>query len=312
MIATVREQVAFAVSDSMAMEGSGFFVPPPPEAAREDAALLVTSAHTVSRGGDEAPDICVRLYDDREPRAELWCVAPELDLALLWVPGVEAPGLPLRPLQNVEVGERVVAIGSPFGYEGMVTSGIISAIDRPIATWHRYGRPRLIENCLVTDALSGPGNSGGPLIGIAGDVLGVNIAVHRDGEGVGSDPSGLGFAVPATLVEIFMHDAHHSGRLARGTLRLCTEVRDLTQRERDCCADQAVAVAVVAEPEENSPGHGVIRRHDLLLRLDGHELNEAGEIMRLLDEERTRRTVELDLVRDSKRLTVQVKPVPRG
>ncbi|MFY0409907.1 S1C family serine protease [Solicola sp. PLA-1-18] len=165
--------------------GSGFVV---------DEGLVVTNAHVVGEG---SPDVTVRFGEDRAVDAEVLGVSERDDLAVLRVdvPGGVDP-LPLASSsRTVEVGDGVIAVGSPLGLSGTVTAGIVSAVDRSV----RLGDTR--AEALQTDASINPGNSGGPLIDAQGRVIGVNTSIAS----LGGGNIGIGFAIPsdrvATVVE---------------------------------------------------------------------------------------------------------------
>ena len=188
------EQVCVAVVDVHvsgergAGNGSGFAIEP--AAKDKDAGVIVTNAHVVA-GGES---YTVRFHDGSECEAQVRLDDPSTDVALLRVPEHPPAFLPLRPLPQVRVGEPVIAIGSPYGLDGTVTSGIVSGLNRTMPAPN--GIP--IDNMIQTDALVNPGNSGGPLIGLDGLVVGVNDQVRVNNVLQGS--SGLGFAIPSDTV----------------------------------------------------------------------------------------------------------------
>jgi putative serine protease PepD len=164
-------------------EGSGFVL--------DDNGSIVTNAHVV----DGASSITVTFSDGRKAAATLVGVDASTDVAILDVdvPASQLTPLPLGDSADVEVGDPVVAIGSPFGLAGSVTSGIVSALDRTVESPNGYP----ISGAIQTDAAINPGNSGGPLLDTAGDVIAVNAQIASNSGG----NDGVGFAIPIDTVK---------------------------------------------------------------------------------------------------------------
>lgn len=288
--------------------GSGFFLESP---ACADELLLVTNAHVVDA------QATVVTYDDETLTSERISRAPEIDLAVVRFDRARLTtspdGLPLRALSQVELGEPVIAIGSAYGMEGTVTSGVIAGLDR-LRDRGQDPDGNLLENCLVTDALIGEGNSGGPLLGLDGRVVGVTVARHTEAR-VGS-PSGFSYAIPASTVQLLLEDLGRGyDGLRRGKLGIRTEMREPTPRERELFgfADGERAVVAVEDPQPGEPSCGIVRRGDLLLELDGQRLTYAGQILALLDAHRAARTCELVVARAGVRQPpAAITPQPLG
>ena len=166
--------------------------------------LILTNFHVV----DNARSIRVELADGRDFPATVVGTDPETDLAVI---EIEASGLPVVPIGDsteLEVGEAVIAIGSPYGFDRSVTSGIISALER--------NRPGIVArtNLIQTDAPVNPGNSGGPLVNRQGEVIGLNVAIYSpSGSNVG-----LGFAVPSETLTFVVDQIKRHGEVKRGYL----------------------------------------------------------------------------------------------
>jgi putative serine protease PepD len=168
---------------SQAAEGSGFVY--------DKQGHIVTNQHVISGGGS----ISVKFWNGKRYSAQLVGSDPSTDLAVI---KVSAPSSMLYPISlgdssRVEVGDGVIAIGSPFGLEGTVTSGIVSALHRQMESPSRY----TINDSIQTDAAINHGNSGGPLIDMLGRVIGVNTQIQSDSGG----NDGVGFAIPSNTVE---------------------------------------------------------------------------------------------------------------
>ena len=232
--------------------------------------LVVTNSHVIN-GADE---ITVALNDGREFDAELVLEDSASDLALLRInpPGGEAlPFASLRPSENLEVGDLVLAIGNPFGVGQTVTSGIVSA----------QGRSNLNINdfnfFIQTDAAINPGNSGGPLITLDGKVVGINTAIYsRDGGSMG-----LGFAVPSEMVASVIAAVKDGRTGARGVMRpwIGVSVQEVTSDIAESLNLNRPRGALVTALHPESPmGKAGIKVGDLITAIDGREIRDAGEM----------------------------------
>lgn len=181
-------------------EGSGFVL--------DTAGNIATNQHVVDGGGT----IRVKFQSGREVDATLVGSDPSTDLAVIKVdvPAAELKPIPLGDSTAVEVGEGVVAIGSPFGLEGSITAGIVSALGRDIQSPNGYP----IANAIQTDAAINHGNSGGPLLNDAGKVIGVNAQIQSDGGG----NDGVGFAIPSATVKQVTSQLIATGKIAHAYL----------------------------------------------------------------------------------------------
>ncbi|GAA0588338.1 S1C family serine protease [Actinomadura livida] len=162
--------------------GSGFVI--------DRRGHVLTNAHVVEGGGQ----VTVVLADQRRVRARLVGTDRALDLAVLAIPAAQAPApLTFSRFSDVRVGDPVIALGSPLGLQGTVTSGIVSALNRQV----RLGEGGGASTAVQTDASINPGNSGGPLVNARGEVIGVNTAIATLMRGGGGGSIGIGFAIPA-------------------------------------------------------------------------------------------------------------------
>jgi len=187
---------------------------------------IVTNAHVVQ----QADEIIVTLADESQHKAQLVSADPEADLAII---KVEPPGplmaIPMGTSSDLMIGETVIAVGNPFGYQHTVTTGVVSALDRTLepSRGHQY------EGLIQTDAPINPGNSGGPLLNIRGELIGINTAIRAGAQG-------LGFAIPVDQVREIMIGLLNLRRPGSAWLGLTFRT------------DTPSAVTV-AEVEENSP-----------------------------------------------------------
>jgi putative serine protease PepD len=169
--------------------GSGFFL--------SSSGYILTNNHVVSAAANGGGNIRVALANNKSYPARLVGRDSSYDLAVLKIDVTDAPALQLGNSDEIQVGDGVIAIGSPLGLAGTVTSGIISAKNRAVSSGSGTGESSFI-NALQTDAAINPGNSGGPLVDMSGAVIGVNSAIASLGSGFGgqSGSIGLGFAIP--------------------------------------------------------------------------------------------------------------------
>jgi S1-C subfamily serine protease len=302
------EQVRVAVVDVRvsgggheAGNGSGFAIEP--AANDKDAGVIVTNAHVVA-GGDS---YTVRFHDGSECEARVRLDDPSTDVALLRVPESPPAFLPLRPLAQVRVGEPVIAIGSPYGLDGTVTSGIVSGLNRTMPAPN--GIP--IDNMIQTDALVNPGNSGGPLIGFDGLVVGVNDQVRVNNVLQGS--SGLGFAIPSDTVLAVYTEISETGASAIRRAAIGANLRlQFIPPEQQPGAGQRTGALVVDDPLAGSPaGTAGLRRGDVIVALDGVPVVAPGAIFRLLDRTRIGKQCRVQFLRDGAAETAAIVPGER-
>jgi len=164
-----------------------------------DKALVLTNAHVISSGGT----ISVRLKDGREFKAELVGSDSDFDLAVLKLKNAsKLPQVSMGDSSDIYIGETVIAIGNPFGYSNTVTTGVVSALNRPMKTNHgAYG------SFIQTDAAINPGNSGGPLLNINGELIGINTAIQARAEGIG-------FAIPINKAKHVIEELVDTGHVS--------------------------------------------------------------------------------------------------
>jgi S1-C subfamily serine protease len=265
--------------------------------------LIVTNYHVVA-GARIAQ---VRLSDQRTFPAELVGVSPDHDLAVLRikVPERRPAALPLGSSRDLLVGQRVLAIGNPFGLDHTLTTGIISALDRSID-----GEEGPIHRLIQTDAAINPGNSGGPLLDSAGRLIGVNTAIYSPS----GASAGIGFAVPADTVNRVVPELIAYGRFRRPTMGI-TSIDQvgvvITQR-------LGIKGALVLDVEPGSAASqaglrasrvnrdGSVAPGDVIQSIDGQPVDGAAGLDRLLDGRNIGDRLNLGIWRDGKTLTVSL------
>ena len=265
--------------------GSGFLI--------DREGFILTNFHVI----DGAERITVTLADGRAFRGEVIGTDPAIDVALLRIPG--APDLPEAPLgnsDNLRVGEWVCAIGNPLGYVHSVTVGVVSFIGRKLFD-------ASLDDYIQTDAAINFGNSGGPLINSAGEVIGINSAIS-------SRASNIGFAVPINQAVTILPQLKASGRVSRGFMGVgLTDVTPALQRSLGLGVEHGAMVQDVntASPAERSG----LRAYDVIVDVDGRSVLTNEELIRDISARQPGTMVRLGIMRDSRRQTVNVKLAER-
>jgi serine protease Do len=265
--------------------GSGFLI--------DREGFILTNFHVI----DGAERITVTLADGRAFRGEVVGTDPAIDVALLRIPG--SPDLPEAPLgnsDNLRVGEWVCAIGNPLGYVHSVTVGVVSFIGRKLFD-------ASLDDYIQTDAAINFGNSGGPLINSAGEVIGINSAIS-------SRASNIGFAVPINQAVTILPQLKASGRVSRGFMGVgLTDVTPALQRSLSLGIEHGAMVQDVnaASPAERAG----LRAYDVIVDVDGRSVLTNEELIRDISARQPGTVVRLGILRESRRQTVNVKLAER-
>jgi S1-C subfamily serine protease len=256
--------------------------------------FILTSAHVVgsSEGGT------ARFTDGREQRFAVAGSDPLSDLAVVRADGADLVPAALGDAEHLRVGQLVVAIGNPNGFEGSVTAGVVSALGRALPVTSRRGI-RVIDNVIQTDAALNPGNSGGALADGRGRVIGVNTAVA----GVG-----LGLAVPvSSTTQRIIAALIGDGRVRRAYLGIGGGPRPLPPKARAATGVERGVEVFELVPDSPAEVAG-LRVGDVIFELDSEPVESATDLQRLMVAERIGRDSEARLVRDGSVLTIRVIP----
>ena len=265
--------------------GSGFIV-------HADGYIL-TNHHVI----EDADEIRVHLSDETEHAATVIGSYKQLDVALVKIK-------PKRPLTvaalgdsaSLEIGEWVIAIGNPFGLSHTVTAGIVSAKGRRDV---QPGRQPMYANFIQTDASINPGNSGGPLINIRGEVVGINTAINRAGQGIG-------FAVPINMVKTVLPQLAHNGRVSRSYLGV--QIGPLTPEHARSVGLSRARGSVVREVMAGTPADVAgLRAGDVITHWDGQELRSWQELSWRASNSGTKRPVKVKLKRGKRDVELAVR-----
>ena len=256
---------------------------------------MLSAAHVTAEGDGSGH---AAFPDGRETAIEVIGADPLSDLAVLRAESRDLTPAPLGDAEALRVGQLVVAIGSPLGFSGSVTAGVVSALGRSLPTRSRTAT-RLVENVIQTDAALNPGNSGGALADGLGRVVGVNTAVA----GVG-----LGLAVPinATTRRI-VSELMREGRVRRAYIGVTGGSRPLPPRLA-AAVGRKHAVEIVEVVEGSPAAAAGLRAGDLIIEADGEEVADVGDLQRLMSGERIGRAVTLRIDRRGRLERVEIHP----
>jgi S1-C subfamily serine protease len=268
---------------------------------------VVTNYHVI----EDASEASVRLADGREVKAALVGASPSHDIAVLRI-GVafkRPPAVPLGTSHDLKVGQKVYAIGNPFGLDWTLTTGIVSALDRSLPS----DGGATIEHLIQTDAAINPGNSGGPLLDSAGRLIGINTAIYSPS----GTSAGIGFAVPVDTVNRVVPQLIRHGRYIRPTIGIEID-EGLNQRLQRLLKIEGVVVLGV-QPGSPAAAAGLrgskIERDqftpgDIIVAVDGKPVASVGDLLGRLDDHRVGETVPLTLLRDGRKAEARVTLQP--
>src|SRR5919201_777909 len=270
------QQTPFGGRQTQEALGSGFVY--------DDQGHIITNQHVV----DGATSISVRFWNGKTYSAELVGTDPSTDLAVI---KVNAPASMRQPLtladsSSVAVGDPVVAIGSPFGLENTVTSGIVSALHRSMTSPNNFS----IDDAIQTDAAINHGNSGGPLLNTAGEVIGVTSQIRS--ESGGND--GVGFAIPSRTVRSVASQLIANGKAEHAFLGVAVETR-------------SGAVTVTRVVDGTPAARAGLRRGDVIAAVDGTQIASADRLRSVVNGKRPGDRISITYVRGGTRHTLEVK-----
>ncbi|MHC4183407.1 MAG: S1C family serine protease, partial [Planctomycetota bacterium] len=256
-------------------QGSGVIV--------DKKGYIVTNDHVV-RGADK---LIVKLYDDSEFEAELVGADPKTDIAVLKIDTDNLKPAEFGNSDSLEIGEIVLAIGSSFGLQQTVTSGVISAEGKPNMRIAGY------ENLLLTDAAINSGNTGGPLVNLQGKVVGINTTIIPQT----GDYYGISFAVPINTVEKVVEDLIAHGRITRSWLGVTAQ--PITPQLQEALGLKDAVGALVSDIEQNSPAANAgLKSGDVVIAYDGKKIKDLFQLRNLVTKTDINTEVEIAVIRD--------------
>ncbi len=268
--------------------GSGFII--------SSDGYIMTNAHVV----DSADRITVRLTDKREFRAKVIGADRRTDVALLKIDASGLPKIIAGDPNKLKVGEWVIAIGSPFGFDNSVTAGIVSAKGRSLP------RDNFVP-FIQTDVAINPGNSGGPLFNMNGEVVGINSQIYTRSGG----SMGLSFAIPIDVATQVADQLRTSGKVTRG--RIGVAIQEVTRELAESFGLSKPAGALISSVEKDGPADKAgVQVSDVIVKFNGKVVNSANDLPRIVAATKpgTKATIELWRKGETKLVTVEVAQMP--
>jgi serine protease Do len=266
--------------------GSGFIVDP--------KGVILTNFHVV----DGASQVTVQLSDGRKFTSKDVKSDPKTDLAIVrFEAPAELPFLELGDSDKLEIGDRVLAIGAPFGLTGTVTHGIISAKGRSLHL-------NMYEDFLQTDAAINPGNSGGPLVGLDGKVVGINAAIKSRSGGW----QGVGLAISSSIAKNIMPQLLKEGAVRRGYVGV--QIKDVTEPElaERLGLKAGESGVLVTRVFDDTPGtRAGLKEGDVITALDGKPVHNSHELQTVIARKAIGQTIEVRALRDGQPKTFEIK-----
>ncbi len=263
--------------------GSGFII--------SSDGYVITNNHVI----DDAGEIIVRLNDRRELVAEVVGADKRSDIALLKIDANNLPAVKLGTSETLKVGEWVLAIGSPFGFEHSVTAGIVSAKGRslPSDTYVPF---------IQTDVAINPGNSGGPLFNLDGEVIGVNAQIYSRTGGF----MGLSFAIPVDVMKEVVEQLKNNGKVSRGWLGVL--IQDVTHELAESFAMEKPQGALIAKVLPESPASEAgLKVGDIIVTFNGKQIERSVDLPPIVGSTKINSTVAAIVIRKGKQEAINVK-----
>jgi Do/DeqQ family serine protease len=268
--------------------GSGVIVSP--------EGYILTNNHVI----EGAQEIEVTLSDSRRAIAKVIGTDPDTDLAILRITLDRLPVITLGNSDTAQVGDRVLAIGNPFGVGQTVTSGIVSALGRNQLGINTF------ENFIQTDAAINPGNSGGALVDVNGHLIGINTAIYSRSGG----NMGIGFAIPVSTARQVLEGIVRDGQVTRGWIGI--EPMELTLELAETFGLKSTEGVIVTAVLQNGPAATAgLRPGDLLQKVAGQPVRNVGELLTQIAALAPGKSVKLDVMRRQQSMTLEVTPAQR-
>jgi len=264
---------------------------------------IVTNNHVI----DEAERLEVTLNDNRTFDATVIGSDPVTDLALIKIDATDLPIIPMGDSERLKVGEWVLAVGNPFGFTSTVTTGIVSAKGRSIPNGHN--RKMSIESYIQTDAAVNPGNSGGALVTLNGELIGINTAIYSQT----GNYAGYSFAIPTSIVKKVVSDLRQYGAVQRAVLGI--KIVDLTSELIKENNITAVTKGVFVDDvnDRSSAKEAGIQKGDVIIAINDVPTGKSSELQEQVSKYRPGDNIKVTFVRDNKKQTVTLKLLnPQG
>ena len=266
--------------------GSGFIITPD--------GFILTNSHVVHA----ANSITVNLPDGREYPAQLTGDDPDTDLAVIRIDSPQLTHVRLADSESLRVSQLVIAIGNPLGFQASVTAGVISALGRSM---HAQSG-RLIDNIIQTDAALNPGNSGGPLVNSAGEVVGVNTAMIRPAQGIC-------FAIASNTAKLVAGWLIRDGRIRRGYIGVAGQNVPIHRRiVRFYGLPLETGVLVISVEDKSPAKRAGLREGDLIVAFNGQSVGSVHDLHKVLVGEQIGVSARITIIRHTEKLELPVLP----
>jgi serine protease Do len=252
---------------------------------------ILTNSHVVK----DADDIKIKLSDMREFKGKVIGTDPKTDLAIIKIEAHNLPVIKIGDSDKMRVGETVIAIGTPFGLNQTVTSGIVSAVGRANVGIAEY------EDFIQTDAAINPGNSGGALVNVRGELIGINTAIFSTSGGY----QGIGFAVPSNMAKAVMGSLIKSGKVVRGWLGV--SIQPVTPDLAKQFGLKEEKGALVGDVIEDGPAEKAgIQRGDVIVEFDGREVTDPAGLRNMVAGTSPEKQIAIKVLRAGKPKTMNI------
>jgi putative serine protease PepD len=275
--------------------GSGFVI--------DEVGLLVTNNHVVAGAQGR---VKVLFFDGTTATAQVVGTSPSYDLAVLKIKAKNLTALPLGNSDSIVIGDPVIAVGSPLGLSGTVTSGIISAKNRPVTAGERGTNENSYINAIQTDAAINPGNSGGPLVDLDGEVIGVNSAIATLGTQIGGESGniGVGFAIPINQARRTIEQLINKGEAQFPIIGASLDPGYDGPGARIATDDASDGTPPLLKggPAENAG----LRPGDVITAIDGGKVADSAELIVAIRSHRPGETVTLTVKRSGDERQIRV------
>jgi S1-C subfamily serine protease len=282
----VKQRVNLRGTHELSGNGSGFIITPD--------GFILTNSHVVHA----ANSITVNLPDGREYPARVTGDDPDTDLAVIRIDAPQLTHVRLADSENLRVGQLVIAIGNPLGFQASVTAGVISALGRSM---HAQSG-RLIDNIIQTDAALNPGNSGGPLVNSAGEVVGVNTAMIRPAQGIC-------FAIASNTAKLVAGWLIRDGRIRRSYIGVAGQNVPIHRRIVRFYGLPLETSVLVVSVEKNSPAERAgVREGDLIVAFNDQPIGSVHHLHKILVGEQIGVRAKLTVIRRTEKLEVTILP----
>jgi S1-C subfamily serine protease len=276
----------YRLPEELQGNGSGFIFTPD--------GFILTNSHVVHR----ADKMEVTLSDGRHFEADLVGDDPDTDLAVVRINGQNLVPAPLGDSQKIRVGQLVIAIGNPYGFQYTVTSGVISALGRSL----RSMSGRLIDNVIQTDAALNPGNSGGPLVISRGEVIGVNTAMILGAQGIC-------FAIAINTAKFVAGKLIKEGKIKRSYIGLGGQNVQLHRRLVRFYHLPVESGILVVSVEKDSPAQrGGLSEGDIIIGFDGQPVDGIDDLHKALTEEKVGVKMPITIIRRAEKMVMNIVP----